>query len=548
MRTSILLLAALLAAVPARAHEGHDHGPATPPPATTLAPRGESASPDFELVVVAEPAKLVLYLDRFATNEPVAGATIEVASGPHRVQPKQTSPGTYEAPATWLEPGKRFDLVVSVDAAGVLDLLPVTLDLSAADGANAAGSASRDGLRDRLVHALPWAAVGTLVAVVLAWLLRRRRRAAGAAIGVVVTAIAAGLAPEIQAHEGHDHGAAPPAPVAGRPSRLPDGSVFVPKPAQRVLGVRTVQAVTQRTHETFELNGHVTVDPNGAGRVMSPQPGRIEPGPGGLPHLGRQVARGEVLAYVVPTVSSLDAANQRSQLAGLAAELDLAEKRRARLAQLEGSVPQREIEAAANAVDSLKSRLAAASGGLGTRIALAAPVSGRVSVVAATAGQVVDGREVLFEIVDPGRLMVEALAYDARVPGRIAAANGVTGDGRSIALIPVGYGATLREHAVPMVFRLAPEAAKTGGLAVGQPLRVLARTAQAVEAITVPVESVVREGPGGAAVWVHAAAERFVPRPVRVSPLDGRVVVVHEGLEPNQRVVTQGATLLGQIR
>ena len=43
------------------------------------------------------------------------------------------------------------------------------------------------------------------------------------------------------AGDGHDHGDEGSAPVGGNgPRRLPDGSVFLPKPAQRQIGVRTL--------------------------------------------------------------------------------------------------------------------------------------------------------------------------------------------------------------------------------------------------------------------------------------------------------------------
>ena len=49
-------------------------------------------------------------------------------------------------------------------------------------------------------------------------------------------------------------------------------------------------------------------------------------------------------------------------------------------------------------------------------------------------------------------------------------------------------------------------------------------------------------------VWVKTAAERFEPRPVRIEPLDGARVAVVSGVEPGERVVVQGASLLNQIR
>ena len=59
------------------------------------------------------------------------------------------------------------------------------------------------------------------------------------ATGLALWFALAALSP-VHAGEGHDHGDAPAAPSANGPQRQPDGSVFLPKPAQRQLGVRTV--------------------------------------------------------------------------------------------------------------------------------------------------------------------------------------------------------------------------------------------------------------------------------------------------------------------
>ena len=64
------------------------------------------------------------------------------------------------------------------------------------------------------------------------------KRASIAFVMALVVAFA-GI-PAAHAGEGHDHGDAPAAPSANGPQRQPDGSVFLPKPAQRQLGVRTV--------------------------------------------------------------------------------------------------------------------------------------------------------------------------------------------------------------------------------------------------------------------------------------------------------------------
>ena len=77
LRTHAVIAALFAAIAPASAHEGHNHE--EPPPVSAGAlPRGETDSSAFELVAIARGESLDIYLDRFATNEPVTGATIEV--------------------------------------------------------------------------------------------------------------------------------------------------------------------------------------------------------------------------------------------------------------------------------------------------------------------------------------------------------------------------------------------------------------------------------------------------------------------------------------
>ena len=67
----------------------------------------------------------------------------------------------------------------------------------------------------------------------------------------------AGAALPTYAGEGHDHGAAPATANANGPQRMADGSVFLPKPAQRQLNVRTMVVETAELPRAFELNGQV---------------------------------------------------------------------------------------------------------------------------------------------------------------------------------------------------------------------------------------------------------------------------------------------------
>jgi membrane fusion protein, heavy metal efflux system len=348
-----------------------------------------------------------------------------------------------------------------------------------------------------------------------------------------------------RAGEGHDHGDAAVALSANGPQRQPDGSVFLPKPAQRQLGVRTLVTEASELPRTVELGAKVLMDPNAGGMVQALNAGRIEPGPRGLPNPGQTVRKGEVLAYVRPSVAPIERSNQAAQLAELRAAKALADKQVARLQELADTVPRKEIEAAESEAASLAQRVSAVGGGLSTREALMAPVSGVIASANVVAGQVVDARELVFEIVDPSRLRIEALAFDAAFASNIGGATLAVGNQR-VPLSFVGASRSLREQALPLAFRA--EGTALSPLAVGQPVRVFVQTRDKVKGIAVPVAALMKNPANQTVVWVKTAPERFEPRTVTTEPLDGVNAAVTSGLQPGDRVATQGATLINQVR
>ena len=364
---------------------------------------------------------------------------------------------------------------------------------------------------------------------------------------ISVAAIALSLAISLPslAGEGHDHGDGPAAPSANGPQRLPDGGVFLPKPAQRQLGVRTLLTDVAELPRSFELNGKVVMDPNAGGKVQPLNAGRIEPGPRGLPNPGQAVRKGEVLAYVVSSSAPIERSNQAAQLAELRAAKSLADKRVSRLKELADTVPRKDIEASESEAQSLAERIAAVGTGLSSREALVAPVSGVIASAHAVAGQVVDARELVFEIVDPSRLRIEALAFDAGLAANVGSASLAVGDKR-VPLAFVGAARSLREQALPLAFRA--EGPELAALAVGQPVRVFVQGKDKVKGLAVPVASLMKNPANQTIVWVKAAPERFEPRTVTVEPLDGVNVAVTSGLKAGDRVATQGATLINQVR
>lgn len=329
--------------------------------------------------------------------------------------------------------------------------------------------------------------------------------------------------------------------------RLADGSVNVPKLAQRRMAVRTVMAPMAEVAATVEMPGRVTLDPNASGRVQSAYGGRIEPGPRGLPVAGQTVRQGEILGYVRYQADPFAVSGQRAQMAELRAQRQLAEQRVLRLEGLEGTVPRKDIEAARSEATSLAARERSVGDGLVAREALSAPVSGVIARADVVNGQVVESRDVLFEVVNPARVLVEATTADVKLAANISAASllGVS----EVKLRLLGASRSLRDGVLPITFSVGPAGPNQAlPLAIGQPVTVVAQSKERIKGIVLPAQAVVRNPSNEPIVWIKSDAERFIPQPVQFRLLDANRVVITQGLSADNRVVVQGAPLIAQIR
>jgi hypothetical protein len=336
------------------------------------------------------------------------------------------------------------------------------------------------------------------------------------------------------------------------PQRLSDGSLFIPKSVQRQLGIRTQLATTEALSATVELNGKIIADPDTGGRVQATFAGTIQATEKGMPALGRKVAKGEVLAYLLPIDSAIERGNQRANLADLEAQLDIVSRKLARYEQLASVVPVKELESTRIERDSLKRRLGFVSASLNAKEPLRASASGTISASYVVAGQVVDAKEVLFDIVDTSRLAVEALAYDTSISSQLKSATAIvsqssgTDDSFGFDLNYLGSGQQLRDQALPMLFKV--KNIQKNNLAVGQPVKVIVRTQQNIQGASVNRAAIGKNKSGETMVWVHKEAERFVALRVSQQSLDGNTVAITKGLHDGDRVVIVGTALLSEVR
>lgn len=110
--------------------DGHSHAPPAPVPTTASSPRAAAASDAFELVVALEGKKLVLYVDHFASNEPVTKAKLEVDGAGLKGFASEIAPGTYVMDIVTAIPAARHPLTVAIETDDSADLLSATLDTS----------------------------------------------------------------------------------------------------------------------------------------------------------------------------------------------------------------------------------------------------------------------------------------------------------------------------------------------------------------------------------------------------------------------------------
>lgn len=514
------------------AHGGEDHGApaAAPAPVVTEQSGSGAEGTAFQVVLYPTKDKSALYLADADTNAPVSGASIDAESGGWQGQAKATAePGVYEL--AWNAPEGGADMTLIVSAAGKDDLILVQ------------ATGRKAGVQP--VAAKPeesnWKAIGAASgagAVLLIGglaLIRRNRKAAMAmmALGLL------GLAQPARAHGGEDHG---DAPAVQKPQAQPGAPIAMSKPTQFLLGIRTVKVEPQQAADTVRVVGRVVADPSGYARLQPSQPARVVFDPAHpIPVPGQIVKRGQVLAVLEPTLSTLEKGDKRATLSRVDSEIVITERELARQETLGGLVPAKQLETTRIRLDQLRKERGQITGTALGRELLTAPVDGIVTDVHVVPGEVVASDRVLVEIVDPSLLRVEAIIHDLtvakRISGATAASKLVPDQSFPLALLGVSPKIDMVDQGIHALFQVA--AGQAGALSIGMPMDVFLETGATSVRTAVPRDAVAEVG-GRRAVFVRTAPETFEVRPVKVARTIGPLAEIAEGINPGDRVVTQG--------
>jgi cobalt-zinc-cadmium efflux system membrane fusion protein len=542
------------------AHEGgHEDDDATRSAlSSSTYPRVTAQSELYELVGIVRGERLSIYLDHFATNEPVVDAKVKVAIGDTEpVDAERTENGVYTISLPRLARTGSVEVVFNVTAASGDDLLVGGLTLRRDTEPSAADSSTRS--LSLWIGSVPWPIGHPIILILIAFGLGvlfghfQRSGRVGPAMATGVAAVGVLLVLIVGALSGGDHnhsGSGARTPGAGMsdaPRRLPDGTAFVAKPTQRLLEVRTTAAKPETVRPAVNLIGRVIGDPNRTSVVQSVHGGRVIPLEGRIPAIGQSVSKGDVLVLVDPYLPLADRTTIIEKIGEIEQQIAVAEAKLRRFRPLAetNAVPRGLVTDTETELAGLRRRREAMSTTRSEPELLRAPTDGVIAAVKAVPGKVVQPQDMLFQVIDPNAFWVEALVYGAVDAASLAEATAIGTSGQTMPLAFRGFSRTLQHQASLVHFAVSevPPA-----LSVGQPVTVVAKSGAPITGIVVPREAVVRSANGEAIVWLHVEPERFEPRPVRTQPFDATRLVIAAGVTEGERVVTRGADLVNQIR
>lgn len=537
-----IVAAAILLSAPSTsyAHGDEDHGAAASAIAPTgVKPRIEARTATVELVAAVDGDDMTIWIDGWADNAPITNANVNVTID-GQSQSAKSAGGVYTVSDPKLEAAGAHQLAFLITRAGTVESLSAELDVPETEATTASGSWTY------------WIVGACIAVLAIIGFIFWRSRKAGATLIMAALGLFSIQPRPIQAHGDEDHSAAAASStttVAGgggdAAARLPSGDVFAPKGVQRIIGLRTIVAADGFTTPSANLTGQIIADPRRGGLVQSATGGRVTAGASGIAVIGQSVRAGQILAIIEPPLQAIDRASLSRELGDLDQQIALAANRASRLRRLEGVVPRREIEEAAITLRGLQSRRSGLGQATSAREVLRAPISGVISVSGVRVGQVVAAQTTLFEIVDPSRLYVEANLFDRRPILAGASAVGKTSDGATFNLVFEGAGLADRGRAAQGLFRIVGAPPR---LRVGESVTIAAPLGEPVAGVIVPRAAFISGANGLTSVFVKTRAEAFALRNVTTAPVDADNVAILSGVKSQERVVTIGATLLGQVR
>ncbi len=533
--------------LPAGAHGGEDHGAAKAPTGRAMTYfTTQAVSELYELVLHYEPleageaATLRLYINEFATNRPVEGATLQLSS-PEDARLTFTvrtiGKGIYALTGTF--PAKKaYSLTVNMNAKPGPDLLllpgiEVGKELPVA-GADLAPVTPVHWYTSPYVML----AGGLLLGMGLMFMLMRSRNKRTVA-GLMVLGILLPTAhwQPAAAHGGDDHGA------AGGGGAM-SATFGIPKETQFVFNLLTQSLETGDQSQTTKLAGTVLPSSTGQALVQSPQVGRLT---ALRVRVGQSVSRGQTLAVVEQTIDAATQINLQAERNNLMAEYQAAKQEYERIKTIADIAAKRDVTEAEARFNKAQANLRVFTsiqpgGGSARSIALKAPIAGVVGTFNAAIGSTVNVGETIFTLTNLSKVYVEAQVFEQDLAvvrsAKSFRAEGANELGKRAVVRLLSPAQTI--NASNQSQRLLFELDNAGGLfKIGEFVNVRVQSSQTSRGLVVP-NGALTEINGKAVVFRKDAPEVFSLVYVTTGTDNGQFTQILNGVEAGERVVVGG--------
>lgn len=322
-----------------------------------------------------------------------------------------------------------------------------------------------------------------------------------------------------------------------------DGISFLKEQQWKTPGFGTAFATSGTMSGTFSASGMIGPAAGRYAEVAATAGGFVDPsGLSAAPIPGNRVTRGQVLAWLIPSLGDGGSAAYAEARARLREAEDEHERAR-RLIEAEAA-PARRLHEAGIRLAAAREALAG-FGNIATdgRIAIRSPLAGVIGSRHLTPGSRVDAGTVLFTVVDASVVWLTANVA-ASMATQIGRGSGATfmidGDDRwrdARAVISIGSIIDPVTRTLPVIYQVPnPD----GRIRIGALAAVTVRTGTQESGVVVPASAIIEEN-GRPVIFVQKEGETFEKRAVQLGPRTSDRVLVRVGVSAGERIVTGSA-------
>ena len=327
------------------------------------------------------------------------------------------------------------------------------------------------------------------------------------------------------------------------------GGLVIPKELQFHLGIVTEKASEKPLKGTIRLMGTVISDPSGYARLQATQAARVINHPDyPLPLPGQAVKAGQVVLAVAPTLTTIESTDQKNALYKAESEITQRHLEVQRLEKLGQYAAKKDLENAKAELERALKQKDEISNQTFKPELLRSPIDGFVSDLHVRPGEIVTSDKTIAEIVDPRKLLVEALVFNPEIADQIAGGyifSPLKPD-KTISVKILGVSPKVNREDQSIHIQLKPEKVDPD-IKLDMAVEVVGELKETKPALVIP-QKAVAEDSQGAWVFIHTNPETFEPRKIRIRRQIDNMVEIEEGLLPGEKIVIEGAYLLNQAK